>query len=569
MIEPTVNTKAAIAGLAGLKGKGGMKGGLFARFLAAFQAQMQKSGKMPAASAVPAIGPASIIGAAGKKAAAEDGAATVIRSASAEPSGRSRKAVESGLGKLMLSGSEALLSRNDLKEQLLAAIDGENGSQSGEASKEHLLVGPGEVFAGKADHVTPHKEAVFSAQERVKGLSEKHSSDPFKGAMDRSGEKPVDSRVIGAFLAGRPAFEKSIVSEGESEGIKTNHSGDGFPSGTEKAVTAASEMKSLRSSLTGLSSAAEKSAMPAGQEAAIALKSVADVSVTKASDEMPHETAKSLQGGNVSTFNQLAAGVLPDEQTVRGQTLRVQVQEDVTRNSHNTAGIQSEQVELPVKAAVQDRVKTVTQSQQVQPNQPQAGGLEKVVVHGSESGSGTSQQDMGAGNQQAEALLTDSLKSDPKGSRGTDFSAHMNYKTAQTHKPADVMLEIARSAKDGAMKLELHLEPAHLGKVHVTLQSDVGKQLQVHFTVDQALSRQVLEQHLPQLRQALAQQGLDLGHFSMNMHSQGGQGDSSGAGHSPFSEFSSLNGVPGEEQDGSSVQFGINTAGNGRISILA
>ena len=228
---------------------------------------------------------------------------------------------------------------------------------------------------------------------------------------------------------------------------------------------------------------------------------------------------------------------------------------------------QVEQTDAPANPLIQNsKARATTQAQQVQ--FAQVNGTERMASQSGGQSLGGFQQDSST-SQQPEALLTDSSRADLKGVRGADFSAHMNYKTAQVYRPAEVMLEIARSAKDGAMKLELQLEPAHLGKVQITLQSDAAKQLQVHIAVDQAVSRQMLEQHLPQLRMALAQQGLDLGHFSMGMSSQGGENTSSESGHSPFSEFSNLNEVPGDEQDGSSVRLGINSASDGRISILA
>lgn len=82
--------------------------------------------------------------------------------------------------------------------------------------------------------------------------------------------------------------------------------------------------------------------------------------------------------------------------------------------------------------------------------------------------------------------------------------------------PPAAMQEIARAAGQGRMRLELKLEPEHLGKIKVFLDSGADKQIQMHMVVEQATSRQAIEQHLPMLRQALAQQGLDLGHFSMS-----------------------------------------------------
>jgi flagellar hook-length control protein FliK len=78
------------------------------------------------------------------------------------------------------------------------------------------------------------------------------------------------------------------------------------------------------------------------------------------------------------------------------------------------------------------------------------------------------------------------------------------------------MHEIGRAASQERYRLELNLDPAHLGKIKVYLDSDANKQIQVHLVVDQNASRQIIEQHLPALRQSLAQHGLDMGGFSMD-----------------------------------------------------
>ncbi len=80
------------------------------------------------------------------------------------------------------------------------------------------------------------------------------------------------------------------------------------------------------------------------------------------------------------------------------------------------------------------------------------------------------------------------------------------------------MHEIGRVAGQGKIRLELRLEPKHLGKIRVFLDGDKHHGIQIHMIVDQSASRQAIEQHLPILKQALSQQGLSLGGFSMSSH---------------------------------------------------
>ncbi len=86
---------------------------------------------------------------------------------------------------------------------------------------------------------------------------------------------------------------------------------------------------------------------------------------------------------------------------------------------------------------------------------------------------------------------------------------------------AAAMQQIGHAAGQGKFQLELTLTPEHLGKIQVFLDSDINKQIHVHFIVEQSASRQSIEQHLPALRQALADQGLNMDSFSMESSEQG------------------------------------------------
>ena len=112
------------------------------------------------------------------------------------------------------------------------------------------------------------------------------------------------------------------------------------------------------------------------------------------------------------------------------------------------------------------------------------------------------------------------LQHDVRGMQTAQSGEPNILRAAHPMRAIEAMQHIAHSAKNGATRIELQLEPAHLGKVHVSLQTDAAKQLQLHLTVEHAVSRQTIEQHLPQLRAALADQGLSLADFSMHTGSQ-------------------------------------------------
>jgi flagellar hook-length control protein FliK len=125
---------------------------------------------------------------------------------------------------------------------------------------------------------------------------------------------------------------------------------------------------------------------------------------------------------------------------------------------------------------------------------------------------------------------------------------------------AAAMQQVGQAAGQGKFQLELTLTPEHLGKVQVFLDSDVNKQIQVHFVVEQSTSRQSIEQHLPALRQALADQGLNMDSFSMESSEQ--HQDNRQAGHRRNPDHGTMTaGQPGSNENRPEA------AANGRLSI--
>ena len=234
-----------------------------------------------------------------------------------------------------------------------------------------------------------------------------------------------------------------------------------------------------------------------------------------------------------------------------------------------TDGIKTSQAAI---AAIQQRTGNQTQQAQATNANTVAATNSLNAVHIVTTDNNTSsQQDLNSNQHDADMSLLDSAKTDNKNAKGLDFQAQLAYKSQRTFTPADTMLEIVKSAKTGNTTLELQLEPAHLGKVQVSIQMDQAKHIQVMFTVDQAASKQALEQQMPQLRLAMAQQGLDLGGCSMQMNQQSGQQQGG-------NQQTSNNGTTGNSLDATTLthsndeqntRIGVNLATQGHLSILA
>ncbi len=157
-----------------------------------------------------------------------------------------------------------------------------------------------------------------------------------------------------------------------------------------------------------------------------------------------------------------------------------------------------------------------------------------IVTSGTADASltGTGSQTSDKGNQDSRFIATlsgDAKAANAPAASSASFHQYLSGKATPTMTVFDSMNHIAQSASKGKTRLEIQLDPANLGKIQISLQSDAAKHLQVHIIADQSGTRQLIDQQLPQLKSALAQQGFDLSGFSMDSR---GQNASSGGNNS-------------------------------------
>ncbi|HET7267191.1 MAG TPA: flagellar hook-length control protein FliK [Oleiagrimonas sp.] len=79
--------------------------------------------------------------------------------------------------------------------------------------------------------------------------------------------------------------------------------------------------------------------------------------------------------------------------------------------------------------------------------------------------------------------------------------------------------QLARLAKRGQQKIELHVHPRELGPLQISLQLSQGG-AQAHFLAAHAQVRDAVQQAIPQLREALANQGIALGEAMVGQQQQ-------------------------------------------------
>lgn len=94
--------------------------------------------------------------------------------------------------------------------------------------------------------------------------------------------------------------------------------------------------------------------------------------------------------------------------------------------------------------------------------------------------------------------------------------------------PREMTSRLSLMLREGNREARLQLHPAELGRVQVTINTD-GDQARVMFVADSQAARDAIEQALPRLREALAEQGLDLAQADVGQQGPGG-GDKAGDG---------------------------------------
>lgn len=121
-------------------------------------------------------------------------------------------------------------------------------------------------------------------------------------------------------------------------------------------------------------------------------------------------------------------------------------------------------------------------------------------------------------------LRLQSTLSEPLSSATSEPQNVPLHRTAAVSPVPQLTRIIHNAVQQELSRIDIKIHPEHLGSIRILLESDKSKTIHVHFVVDQGAARHLIEQHLPQLRQQLAQEGLDLGGFSMSFRQQEGRG---------------------------------------------
>ncbi|AVR87298.1 Flagellar hook-length control protein FliK [Thauera aromatica K172] len=112
----------------------------------------------------------------------------------------------------------------------------------------------------------------------------------------------------------------------------------------------------------------------------------------------------------------------------------------------------------------------------------------------------------------------------PAGPSAAPASATLHHLPGSAQWPVELGQQLLVHGRDGARQIELRLSPPELGPLSVTL-SMTERSAQLQFVAHHVQVRDALEQALPQLREALASQGITLGEAGVSDR----RGDSQGS----------------------------------------
>lgn len=119
------------------------------------------------------------------------------------------------------------------------------------------------------------------------------------------------------------------------------------------------------------------------------------------------------------------------------------------------------------------------------------------------------------------------------------FEASQKFELAAREAPSMLKERINMMMNNGIGKAEIRLDPAELGSMHikVSMQND---QVSVSIQTSQANSRELLDQHMPRLKEMLAEQGIQLGDSQVGQQQHSAQQSS---GQEESGKGTSANGI--------------------------
>ena len=442
-----------------------------------------------------------------------------------------QKDVEVGLGVFQQESHQSVIKkvgRQEAKEKLLAGVVSKNNKNTEVAEKSPHLVKDTQV-AEKSPHLVKDTQRLVNK----KGITAEQKKSEV-------GQNKVEKKVAEALVTDGKAVGTSSDKQ-VAQGRFSLKDVDGLDNDTDISKLIKRD---------GLDVADLKDKMKGNKETSA--KSVSLASAANANDDVKVMSQDQVNNRQMYDLHQAQTKQIKDSSFQHGLDAAEKVSEvkaslkAVAAHRSGILGVQPQN-----SASVMSNI------------QPEA-----IMASANGKDANMSGDDRGMGHSAAELLMGNGSTRDARATRN-DFAMQMAYRSAASFKPSDAMLEISKAAKDGKVKLDLMLEPATLGKIQVSLQTDAQKQIQVHLIVDQQSSRQVLDQQLPQLRQALADQGLNLSGFTMDMNSHqqsDGKASHDVARMEHMNSHGELENVMPLETP---LHMGVNMADDGSLSILA
>lgn len=192
----------------------------------------------------------------------------------------------------------------------------------------------------------------------------------------------------------------------------------------------------------------------------------------------------------------------------------------------------------PVTASAAPVAGTISPHSAVSAERPMANVVGMATAVMAQAGNSSGQMDQGRGDERSrdrggrssdsfEGLLSSTLGEDPllapltTASASPRFDSLMaNVSMRQPQWAQDMGQKIGMMVNSKLNEVEIRLDPAELGSVQIRLRMDEDNKAHVSMTAVNGLTRDMLENALPRLREMLSQQGIDLGSADVNTGGQ-------------------------------------------------
>ncbi|HHQ4467663.1 TPA: flagellar hook-length control protein FliK [Aeromonas veronii] len=393
-----------------------------------------------------------------------------------------------------------VVAKGDASAAVLSS-EGEDAATTTDRQSGEKASAKGETLGADGKHSKPLTGTERMAQ-LAKVLPVDESANTAKSAESLAAKEAGDSKSD--LAASNALTNKGQATQAATQGAALKAFSEGLKQPEAGAATTSATADG--SGVAG--KGAEKSAAEGSQQPATAANQ-GSAPVTTAQSAAESAAAQSSVTANVTAQTNSAAGPV----MVAPQQVLAQAESQGPQAPLSTISAGIKQMEVTgtdeVRKAVSLEVK------------PKAGEAEKSLIATTSSGESSQSQTVQHGqNSQTQPQVADSRAPAAETTLRREPQSLPHLKLASQEAPAELHQKVNVMLAEKLQQAEIQLDPLGLGKMKIQIQMGADSQANVHFVVQHGQTREMLEQAMPQLRDMLAGQGIQLGQTQVQQQSQ-------------------------------------------------